>query len=56
MLYFCLLYRELLECFLDASRLEDARIFLPTAEEFIKQNVPERYKTILSLMVTLNTL
>nr|XP_056706458.1 cilia- and flagella-associated protein 46 [Euleptes europaea] len=42
---------ELLECYLDASRLEDAMSFLPTAEEFIKQNVPERYKTILSLMV-----
>ncbi|XP_060097359.1 cilia- and flagella-associated protein 46 [Heteronotia binoei] len=42
---------ELLECFLDASRLEDAMIFLPTAKQFIKQNVPERYKTILSLMV-----
>ncbi|XP_048363031.1 LOW QUALITY PROTEIN: cilia- and flagella-associated protein 46 [Sphaerodactylus townsendi] len=42
---------ELLECFLDASRLEDAISFLPTAEEFIKQNVPEKYKTILSLMV-----
>ncbi|XP_077206307.1 cilia- and flagella-associated protein 46 isoform X2 [Paroedura picta] len=42
---------ELLECFLDASRIEDAMIFLPTAEEFIKENVPERYKTIFSLMV-----
>ncbi|XP_054839221.1 cilia- and flagella-associated protein 46 [Eublepharis macularius] len=45
---------ELLECFLDASRSEDAMIFLTTAEEFIKQNVPERYKTLFSLMVRYN--
>ncbi|XP_063162642.1 cilia- and flagella-associated protein 46 [Candoia aspera] len=42
---------ELLESFLDASRMEDAITFSSTAAAFIKENVPKRYKCLFSLMV-----
>uniref|UniRef100_A0A8D2PD16 Uncharacterized protein n=1 Tax=Zosterops lateralis melanops TaxID=1220523 RepID=A0A8D2PD16_ZOSLA len=42
---------NLLECFLDASRLEEAKEFSSTAAVFIKENVPEKYSQIFSLMV-----
>lgn len=48
----CLPFRELLECFLDASRIEEAKDFASTAAEFIKENAPKKYKTLFSLMVT----
>uniref|UniRef100_G1KER8 Cilia and flagella associated protein 46 n=1 Tax=Anolis carolinensis TaxID=28377 RepID=G1KER8_ANOCA len=44
---------ELLECFLDASRFEEAVDFSSTAAAFIKENVPGRYKQLFSIMVTL---
>ncbi|XP_027548081.1 cilia- and flagella-associated protein 46 isoform X5 [Neopelma chrysocephalum] len=42
---------NLLECFLDASKLEEAKEFSSTAAVFIKENVPEKYSQIFSLMV-----
>nr|XP_016847701.1 PREDICTED: cilia- and flagella-associated protein 46 [Anolis carolinensis] len=42
---------ELLECFLDASRFEEAVDFSSTAAAFIKENVPGRYKQLFSIMV-----
>ncbi|XP_053164122.1 cilia- and flagella-associated protein 46 isoform X2 [Hemicordylus capensis] len=42
---------ELIECFLDASRIEEAKQFSSTAAEFIKENVPGKYKQLFSLMV-----
>ncbi|NXX47739.1 CFA46 protein, partial [Tricholaema leucomelas] len=43
---------NLLECFLDASKLEDAKEFLFTAAIFIKENAPENYSRLFSLMVS----
>ncbi|XP_032857192.2 cilia- and flagella-associated protein 46 [Tyto alba] len=42
---------NLLECFLDASKLEEAKEFSSTAATFIKENVPDKYSQIFSLMV-----
>ncbi|XP_013916051.1 PREDICTED: cilia- and flagella-associated protein 46 [Thamnophis sirtalis] len=42
---------ELLECFLDASRMEEATTFSSTAATFIEENVPSRYKDLFSIMV-----
>ncbi|XP_053927744.1 cilia- and flagella-associated protein 46 [Cuculus canorus] len=42
---------NLLECFLDASKLEEAKDFASTAAVFIKENVPDKYPQIFSLMV-----
>ncbi|XP_010580307.1 PREDICTED: tetratricopeptide repeat protein 40 [Haliaeetus leucocephalus] len=42
---------NLLECFLDASKLKEAKEFSSTAAIFIKENVPEKYSQIFSLMV-----
>ncbi|XP_030132507.2 cilia- and flagella-associated protein 46 [Taeniopygia guttata] len=42
---------NLLECFLDASKLEEAKEFSSTAALFIKENVPDKYPQIFSLMV-----
>ncbi|XP_056351637.1 cilia- and flagella-associated protein 46 [Oenanthe melanoleuca] len=42
---------NLLECFLDASKLEEAKEFSSTAAVFIKENVPDKYSQIFSLMV-----
>ncbi|XP_037997464.1 cilia- and flagella-associated protein 46 [Motacilla alba alba] len=42
---------NLLECFLDASKLEEAKVFSSNAAVFIKENVPHKYSQIFSLMV-----
>ncbi|KAM6390504.1 cilia- and flagella-associated protein 46 [Pluvialis apricaria] len=42
---------NLLECFLDASKLKEAKEFSSTAARFIKENVPDKYAQIFSLMV-----
>ncbi|XP_068876435.1 cilia- and flagella-associated protein 46 [Aphelocoma coerulescens] len=42
---------NLLECFLDASEMEEAKEFSSTAAIFIKENVPDKYSQIFSLMV-----
>ncbi|KAL2302670.1 hypothetical protein Nmel_010113 [Mimus melanotis] len=42
---------NLLECFLDASKLEEAKGFSSTAAVFIKENAPDKYSQIFSLMV-----
>ncbi|XP_010191684.1 PREDICTED: tetratricopeptide repeat protein 40, partial [Mesitornis unicolor] len=42
---------NLLECFLDGSKLKEAEEFSPTAAAFIKENVPDKYSEIFSLMV-----
>ncbi|XP_039193388.1 cilia- and flagella-associated protein 46 isoform X2 [Crotalus tigris] len=42
---------ELLECFLDASRIEEATTFSSTAATFIEENVPSRYQNLFSIMV-----
>uniref|UniRef100_A0A8C3UB53 Uncharacterized protein n=2 Tax=Catharus ustulatus TaxID=91951 RepID=A0A8C3UB53_CATUS len=42
---------NLLECYLDASKLEEAKEFSSTAAVFIKENVPDKYSQIFSLMV-----
>ncbi|KAJ7427187.1 cilia- and flagella-associated protein 46 isoform X8 [Willisornis vidua] len=42
--------RNLLKCFLDASKLEEAKEFSSAAAVFIKENVPEKYSQIFSLM------
>ncbi|KAM6306111.1 cilia- and flagella-associated protein 46 [Aegotheles albertisi] len=42
---------NLLECFLDASKLKEAKEFSSTAAIFIKESVPEKYSQIFSLMV-----
>ncbi|XP_014746146.1 PREDICTED: cilia- and flagella-associated protein 46 [Sturnus vulgaris] len=42
---------NLLECFLDASKLEEAKEFSSAAAVFIKENVPDKYSQIFSLMV-----
>ncbi|NXU56429.1 CFA46 protein, partial [Turnix velox] len=44
---------NLLECFLDASKLKEAKEFSSTAANFIKENVPDKYASIFSLMVML---
>ncbi|KAK2519496.1 hypothetical protein Q9233_011922, partial [Columba guinea] len=44
---------NLLECFLDASKLKEAREFSSTAAIFIKENVPDKYPQLFSLMVML---
>uniref|UniRef100_A0A8C0QJ92 Cilia and flagella associated protein 46 n=1 Tax=Chelonoidis abingdonii TaxID=106734 RepID=A0A8C0QJ92_CHEAB len=41
---------ELLECFLDASKVKEAVDFSSTAAAFIKNNVPDKYQHIFSLM------
>ncbi|KAM6416110.1 cilia- and flagella-associated protein 46 [Rhynochetos jubatus] len=42
---------NLLECFIDASKLEEAKEFSSTAAIFIKEHVPDKYSQIFSLMV-----
>uniref|UniRef100_A0A8D0HCF2 Cilia and flagella associated protein 46 n=1 Tax=Sphenodon punctatus TaxID=8508 RepID=A0A8D0HCF2_SPHPU len=42
---------ELLECFLDASKTKEAMTFSSTTASFIKDNVPDKYQQIFSLMV-----
>ncbi|XP_009877634.1 PREDICTED: tetratricopeptide repeat protein 40, partial [Apaloderma vittatum] len=42
---------NLLECFLDASKLKEAKEFSSTAAIFIKENVPDKYSQIFSLMI-----
>ncbi|KAM6130315.1 cilia- and flagella-associated protein 46 [Phoenicopterus ruber ruber] len=42
---------NLLECFLDASKLKEAKEFSSAAAVFIKENVPDKYSQIFSLMV-----
>ncbi|XP_009945470.1 PREDICTED: tetratricopeptide repeat protein 40, partial [Leptosomus discolor] len=42
---------NLLECFLDASKLKEAKEFSSTAAVFIKERVPDKYSQIFSLMV-----
>ncbi|XP_075791336.1 cilia- and flagella-associated protein 46 isoform X2 [Pelodiscus sinensis] len=42
---------ELLECFLDASKMKEAVDFSSTAAAFIKNNVPDKYQHIFTLMV-----
>ncbi|PKU43211.1 tetratricopeptide repeat protein hypothetical protein [Limosa lapponica baueri] len=42
---------NLLECFLDASKLKEAKEFSSTAASFIKENVPDKYAQMFSLMV-----
>nr|XP_009929955.1 PREDICTED: tetratricopeptide repeat protein 40 [Opisthocomus hoazin] len=42
---------NLLECFLDASKWKEAEEFSSTAAIFIKENVPDKYSQIFSLMV-----
>uniref|UniRef100_A0A8C3JQK7 Uncharacterized protein n=1 Tax=Calidris pygmaea TaxID=425635 RepID=A0A8C3JQK7_9CHAR len=44
---------NLLECFLDASKLKEAKEFSSTAASFIKENVPDKYAQLFSLMVML---
>uniref|UniRef100_A0A8C6JG22 Uncharacterized protein n=1 Tax=Melopsittacus undulatus TaxID=13146 RepID=A0A8C6JG22_MELUD len=44
---------NLLECFLDASKLEEAKEFSSAAAVFIKENVPDKYSQIFALMVML---
>uniref|UniRef100_A0A8C8ZZS7 Cilia and flagella associated protein 46 n=1 Tax=Prolemur simus TaxID=1328070 RepID=A0A8C8ZZS7_PROSS len=41
---------ELLECYLQAGRKEEAAKFCSTAAPFIKSNVPQKYRQIFSLM------
>uniref|UniRef100_A0A8D0H4W8 Cilia and flagella associated protein 46 n=1 Tax=Sphenodon punctatus TaxID=8508 RepID=A0A8D0H4W8_SPHPU len=41
---------ELLECFLDASKTKEAMTFSSTTASFIKDNVPDKYQQIFSLM------
>ncbi|KAF7247233.1 Cilia- and flagella-associated protein 46 [Varanus komodoensis] len=43
--------RELMDCFLDASKIEEAIEFSSTAAAFIKENVPGKYKQLFSLMI-----
>lgn len=50
-LYFCLICRELLECYLDASKMKEAVNFSSIAAAFIKDNAPDKYQQIFSLMV-----
>lgn len=47
-----LLYRELLECYLQAGRQEEAAKFCLTAAPFIKAHVPHKYRNIFSVMVS----
>ncbi|XP_067156500.1 cilia- and flagella-associated protein 46 [Apteryx mantelli] len=42
---------NLLECFLDASKMKEAEEFSSTAAIFIKENAPDKYSQIFSLMV-----
>ncbi|XP_053805707.1 cilia- and flagella-associated protein 46 isoform X3 [Vidua chalybeata] len=42
---------NLLECYLDSSKLEEAKEFSSTTAVFIKENVPDKYSQIFSLMV-----
>uniref|UniRef100_A0A8C5NQD0 Uncharacterized protein n=1 Tax=Junco hyemalis TaxID=40217 RepID=A0A8C5NQD0_JUNHY len=42
---------NLLECFLDASKLKEAKEFSSAAAAFIKENVPDKYSQIFSLML-----
>ncbi|KAM4668337.1 cilia- and flagella-associated protein 46 [Amazona ochrocephala] len=42
---------NLLECFLDASKLKEAEEFSSAAAIFIKENVPDKFSQIFSLMV-----
>lgn len=48
-----LICRNLLECLLDASKLKEAKEFSSTAAVFIKENAPDKYSQIFSLMVML---
>ncbi|XP_062436353.1 cilia- and flagella-associated protein 46 [Rhea pennata] len=42
---------NLLECFLDASKMKEAEEFSSTAAIFIKENAPDKYSQIFSLMI-----
>nr|XP_058154071.1 cilia- and flagella-associated protein 46 isoform X2 [Dasypus novemcinctus] len=42
---------ELLECYLDAGRKEEATSFCSTAVPFIKASVPQKYRQLFSVMV-----
>ncbi|XP_040342792.1 cilia- and flagella-associated protein 46 isoform X1 [Herpailurus yagouaroundi] len=42
---------ELLECYLQAGKKEEAATFCATAAPFIKANVPQKYRHIFSVMV-----
>uniref|UniRef100_A0A8B9G5Y2 Cilia and flagella associated protein 46 n=1 Tax=Amazona collaria TaxID=241587 RepID=A0A8B9G5Y2_9PSIT len=44
---------NLLECFLDASKLKEAEEFSSAAAIFIKENVPDKFSQIFSLMAQL---
>lgn len=46
--------RELLECYLQAGRNEEAAKFCATAAPFIKANAPQKYRQIFALMVSWN--
>lgn len=45
--------RELLECYLEAGRKEEAAKFCCSAAPFIKAHVPQRYRHLYSMMVSL---
>uniref|UniRef100_A0A8B9PKF6 Cilia and flagella associated protein 46 n=1 Tax=Apteryx owenii TaxID=8824 RepID=A0A8B9PKF6_APTOW len=47
---------NLLECFLDASKMKEAEEFSSTAAIFIKENAPDKYSQIFSLMVMLSSI
>uniref|UniRef100_A0A8C5NQQ5 Cilia and flagella associated protein 46 n=1 Tax=Junco hyemalis TaxID=40217 RepID=A0A8C5NQQ5_JUNHY len=47
---------NLLECFLDASKLKEAKEFSSAAAAFIKENVPDKYSQIFSLMAQLKSI
>lgn len=44
--------RELLECYLQAGRKEEAAKFCTTAAPFIKEHAPHRYQQLFSVMVS----
>lgn len=46
-----LMSRELLECYLQAGKTEDAAKFCLTAAPFIKTHVPHKYRQMFSIMV-----
>lgn len=43
--------RELLECYLQAGRKEDATKFCLTAAPFVRTQVPHKYRQMFSTMV-----
>lgn len=46
--------RELLQCYLQAGKSEEAAKFCATAAPFIKAHVPQKYRQIFALMVSQN--